>query len=154
MEHHETVAYSVDNQDEYTQAVEYLIETESQQDEDEEQEELSINTISQEYVVHDLRDEEKIGDICAAKDDSEELSEQTFLNYGTITAPSHETVSSQPDDAPYQESYVNESQNESSMQLDSWLSGIKETILVRLFEHLSAIFSSYLKNHFSLYQSC
>lgn len=133
MEHHETVAYSVDNQDEYTQAVEYLIETESQQDDDEEQEELSLNTISQDYVVHELRDEEKIGDICAAKDESEELNEQTFLNYGTISAPNHETASSQPDEASYQESYVNES-HESSMQLDSWLSGIKETILVRLLD--------------------
>lgn len=122
----------MESQDEYSAAVEYLIETdqnESQQDdEDDEHEEISLNAISQEYDINELKDEEKVSDISVLKDDNLELGEPTFLNYDS--AINNETISSHQDEIPYQESFVTDAQSESSLQLDSWLSGVKETILV------------------------
>lgn len=142
LELHETSVYSVESQDDYTAAVEYLIETdpnESQQleNDDDVEEETSLNTISREYVVHEMRDEEKIENIHDIKENSEEANDQTFLNYDDAAA-NNETASPQHLEIPYQESFANDSRSENSIELDSWLSGIKETIMVRL-ENISFV---------------
>lgn len=129
------------------------IESQCENDDEEEREEVSTNIISQRYNLNENEDEDKIiEEAQTVKDDSEDLvNEQTYMNYELAT--NIETTSSQ-DEALYQESFVNESQHENSLQLDSWLRGIKDTIMVwQMIIRDYFIFLISFHIYFSLFQN-
>lgn len=104
--------------------VEYLIETDRNDAEiEEEHEEQEIDE-----AVHELTTEHDVkpsGSIKSYQEDNQDYIEQ----FNPIV---NETESSQnPDDIPYQEAFVNETSGRRSTDLDSWSTCIKETLRVR-----------------------
>lgn len=107
------------------QAVEYLVETEgNERPVDYEEDEMSIHSNFEEEVQEYHSQNPKI----EAGDD-----EQEFLNYESTINADVAAASSQHDEVPYQESFINDPPLPShQLEIDSWLSSIKETLLVSL----------------------
>lgn len=112
---------------EYAQATDYLEEIDSQNDNDADQETEEV-FVGRDYEEqsHELITEETVTEL---KPENQVMSEEKFVCYETAT--NDDTASLQHEEVPYQESYINESQASSSLEIDSWLSGVKETLMVR-----------------------
>lgn len=119
-------AYDVERE-EHVQASDFLEETDpndSQNDNqaDGEHEEILFFSNSQEF--EELTSEEVVTDL--KTDNRSEASEEKFICY-----EASEETAAQLEEVPCEDSYVSESQRSGSSEIDSWLSGVKETMMVR-----------------------
>lgn len=139
-------AYDVEGE-EHVQASDFLEETDpndSQNDNqaDGEHEEILFFSNSQEF--EELTSEEVVTDL--KTDNRSEASEEKFICYEA----SEETTAQLEEVPSCEDSYVSESQRSGSSEIDSWLSGVKETMMVRtnLFDdvaQLNPLFLDYFR---------
>lgn len=113
-------------------AVEYLIETdnnESRAENDEEEQAEMIfqtNSVDDEQQIQEITHEQIENDI-----KNEEQIAQTIFTYEPKM--DHENESTPHEEISYQESFVNEASTPVPSDLDSWLSSLKQTLLVKKF---------------------
>jgi hydroxylamine reductase (hybrid-cluster protein) len=118
-------------------AVEYLIETDhdnnesriENEEDEEEQTEMIFQATSgdDEQQIQEITHDQIENDISAIK--SEEQVAQTVFAYETRVENEIETTPHE--EITYQESFVNETQSLVPSELDSWLNSLKQTLLVR-----------------------
>lgn len=108
--------------------------------EETDQNEIAIDPEQDELYTEDQTEELMIEEtVDIPKTISRVSSEEKYLCFtaGDETA-NDETSSLQNEDVPYLESFVGDS---NSQELDSWLLGVKETIMVRFFINLTSLIS-------------